>query len=216
MKKEIKNFVETFNSTVIKESEKHDNVMCFLSGGLDTRCILSSLINSDIDFTCFTYKRKDEITSQSGKENVDVQISKKICLKFNLNQIIENYYDRGFNNHYEYPIEKYPDYFFLSGQSMSEVLGLKDFGKYRFHDVLFRQAPLFFYNYRKVSNHFIPIFEKEVLESLLNVNKKYFRFKFLQYSIIKHNVPELLDIRYTCHRERLFPLLCNLYYSYLE
>ena len=214
MKKEIENFVETFNSSILREIEKRDNVVCMLSGGLDTRCILSTLIKHECKFTCLTYKRTDAITSKEGKSNIDVDIAKKISDEFDLDLVVKDYSDK--EDHYDYAINSSKDLFFLSGFSMSEVLGMKDFGKHRIKGVLFEEVPLYIYKYQYDKNQFLPIFSKDVLESLYHIDEKYFRFKFLQYSIIKHNVPELLDIRYTCHREKLFPLLCNLYYSYLE
>ncbi len=66
---------ESFNRHIKTAFELEKNIVIPLSGGLDTRTILSSSIAQNLNFECYTY----------GLENSpDVKIAKKICKHLNI------------------------------------------------------------------------------------------------------------------------------------
>ena len=78
---ELKEFIEVFGKAIEKRAK--GRVCCYLSGGHDTRAILSVLLYLDNEFDVATGYSPDGRTSKE-----DLEIAKKIVAKFGLNHII--------------------------------------------------------------------------------------------------------------------------------
>jgi hypothetical protein len=74
-KMEKESFRNLFNNHIRTAFELEKNVNMPLSGGLDTRAILSAAINQNLMFECYTY---------GIKNSPDVKIAKRICRHLNI------------------------------------------------------------------------------------------------------------------------------------
>jgi len=80
------NFLKIFNSHILDGFKLENNKILTLTGGIDTRTILSSVVNKFDDLNCFTYGSKNCGDIKGAK-----RITKKFGIKHNILELDKNY-----------------------------------------------------------------------------------------------------------------------------
>lgn len=203
--KSLELFRKKFNEQLIKEC-KGKKILVLLSGGLDSRAILSTLSMNDIDFHALTHSEKNKIRK-------DIKISKKI---FKKNENIKKHHILFFEDKKDLFIkyrEITKDYdIILNGILMSGL-----FDKYEHIELSEKELnKRIRKEYETISSwkqHFekmyFPAESKEIIQSLEEIPIFYRFFHFPQKYIIEKNKKDLMKIEYTTYnvRKRFFRLI---------
>jgi len=168
-----------FSAIILKECNGK-KVGMHLSGGFDTRSILSILLKNNIKPLCYTYDRDN-----------DIDIAKSISNRFGLkHKILEvNSGHDLYNKDFEYDDVD----IVFSGLMMSEYL---NFYQYLFNrgfikTVYYKHIPNAIYDINEKIR--CPIIDKNILDIVNNLPFWKRRNKIIQRYIINKNYPELLN-----------------------
>ena len=189
----IKNLNQVF-ADVILDKCKDKKVLLTLSGGMDTRAMLSVLLKNKIKFDALTFHNS----------HTDIKIAQSIATGFNLHHIIIpiDVHDKELRSELIKIFAKYD--VVLYGSLMSEL-----FNKYERFDIseahIERSIDQFIDSVHNsnLPNIFVPAMEREVMDVLKCVPLYYRLFGHIQICIIKLNEPRLLTYPRTMYNLRL-------------
>ena len=188
----MKEFIEVFGKAIEKRAK--GKVCCHLTGGHDTRAILSVLLYLDKEFDVVTLYSPDGRTSKE-----DLEIAKKIATRFGLNHIIVKCRKGEEGSRLMREAMKEYDAVF-SGALMSEYLNM-----WNLHNInrgyqkasLCRYIPSIYSDLKENNNLCVPMLEPEVIESWKKVPPKFKHNCIIQKAIIRHYYPSLLEFPFT-------------------
>jgi hypothetical protein len=173
-------FIKRFSDNIMNEANKVDSIGQHLSGGLDTRAILSVLLHHKIMPTCYTYNRCD-----------DIKVASEICKKFGLKHVILNV--KSGHGLYSHSLTYETDIVF-SGLMMSEYINFYN-APFEGGDVkttFYRHIPAIYSLNDKIR---LPIIDVDLLKILNdNVPPFFRRHKKIQKLIIEQFYPVLNSI----------------------
>lgn len=176
------------------QANARGKVCCHLSGGHDTRAILSVLLGLKIHTDIITGHSMDGRTTDE-----DLKIASKIAHKFNLYHFIiecEKDVNRSITVHDA--CKKYDVVF--SGVLISEyfnIWNLHNINRGYQRSVLYNHIPNIFHLLKKCNNLYVPMLDLGVIHSWGVLSLKYKHDCIIQESIIKHYYPSLMDFPFT-------------------
>lgn len=200
----IKNLNQVFTDVILDKC-KDKKVLLTLSGGMDTRAILSILLHNKIPF--------DAITCGLSND-VDIKIAKRIAKDFKLHHIIVPFSCSSEKTHIEFKkvFKKYD--VVLDGTLMSGL-----FDKYEHFDISEANIEIHFNHYanymrnvweKEHPNVFTPAIEQYVLDVLKHIPIYYRLFSYPQVCMIKLNEPKLVKYPHTSYNlKKRIGLYCH-------
>lgn len=173
----VLHFITKFSDNIIKEADKVSIVGQHLSGGLDTRAILSVLLSHSITPVCYTHERDN-----------DIEVASKICKRFGLKHVIIKVKD---NHTCFYPsFDQYETDIVFSGLMMSEYINFYN-APFEAGDVkttFYKHIPAIYNLNSKIR---LPIIDTELLTVLNRLPMNFRRHKKIQKLIIERFYPKL-------------------------
>lgn len=188
----INNLNQVFTDVILDKC-RNRKVLLTLSGGMDTRAILSILLLNKIPFDALTHYAVSN----------DIKIAKTIATDFNLNLTILHTNGQAEETHRAFK-KIFKEYdVVLYGTLMSGL-----FDKYEHFDISeaqLKKRTNYYVDFihdnqeRKYPNVFTPAIETKVLDSLKHIPIYYRLFSYPQMCIIKLNEPKLLRYPHTSY-----------------
>ncbi len=193
----INNFIDVFERNIIRRTKDMDRIACHLTGGHDSRAILSILLKNKLKVECITGISPEMKIHPNAR--YDPLIAHNISKKYDL----EHHFIRrggflGQRTHWYCSSQKFDVVF--SGAMMGNYLNKMNLYNLKLtyqRGILYKHINLV-YELMKISpNLCYPIIEKEILDCCRNIPLKYKHNSIIQDEIIKRSFPELLDMPFT-------------------
>lgn len=186
----LDSFMDVFEECILDEIDEGDDIGIYLTGGFDSRSVLSVLVANGYSPTAITYPRGE-----------DVEIAKKVAEEYDLEHITSpvgsaESADRS-NQSIETHRQLSPDFdVVFTGKFMDELWGVFDYGRKRAYTRSLRRVVLpQTYQLLKINNNLAaPAVDPRCVEALVELNDYYLMEKRLQKEVIKEFEPELLDV----------------------
>ena len=181
-----------FTDIILKSCKGKQRILTTLTAGMDTRVILSILLNNGIVPQCLTYNGWNNYGSFK-----DIKISNMITRDYQLVHIVinkqpcdDNFYSELYNILGNYDVA-------LCGEKMSEILN-------KYNRITDSERKL---NNLEISsidfpNKLYPVLDKEVLNIIMNIPICYRMHGFLQRKLIDMNCKGLLHYPHTYYNIR--------------
>lgn len=192
--KNIKNFAKVFEKIILDSVENKEKVCLTLSGGMDTRTILSVLVKNNIKFDAFTHNQHLKVPIYKNEIEVATQLGKKYAE----NHIFLEQEDGRWDTKEKHEaLEGYD--IVLFGLLMTEYLSKFEFFHLSENGYKNMYAKCLTEKNKFPSHWFVPMLEEKVLEAYRDIPYKYLIFSNVQRSIIEMNMPELLQYKFTSY-----------------
>ena len=203
----LKSFNEIVTKVVLEKCHGKKNILLPLSGGADSRALLSILLKNHIDFTTLSWQDK---LWQS-----DIRIAKSICKKINREFHVSP--DFGYHIHDNDALLFYEHDLVLSGLLMS---GLWDqYGRLtssdKSHGEHVKKMMDWICEFKKTFPMFwVVALDHRIINEVNHVPWMYRMFSYPQRCIIQCNYPGLLRFPFTAYNNREWLARCG-YYGFL-
>jgi len=175
----------------IRDRCENKKLLLTLTGGMDTRTILSILLNLGYSFDSFTYRSsKPEVSYFVDK---DVKIAEKLSRIYGFNPVFHfgdsNWGDDGLKY-----LRRDCDVV-LGGGAMSEFFNMFEYNKSSMYEIKKDKLDK---RIRSINENdiFAPVLDPRVLDVVKHIPICYRMFGIIQREIIRLNEPDLLNVSY--------------------
>lgn len=187
MKPDVAKLNKALTDVILDKCRGKKKILLTLTGGMDTRVILSILLKHGIKF--------DTLTHTSERDNHEIPIVNKIVKTYGLSQLITHTGDwtkpvyKEISKHYD---------LILFGFLMTEDMSVLEFyNKSEMGVAVMRDTFVEEIRYRHPTNWFSPMDNVMVVSALMDIPMMFRGFSIIQRALVEENIPELIKFGYT-------------------